>query len=695
MLSHTLSKMKNYLAMNQNGHLHKILLGIIFALGLATFLLGLTVLIGWHTENVTLIQVLPIFVPMQYNTALGFILSGTGLLALVNGNRTWLAVCAGIVAAIGLSTLYQYIFDLDLGIDQLLMRHYIVVETSHPGRMAPNTAVCFSLVGIALLLLRLKTQSWLLAPVFSSMITGLGFIAFTGYFVGLESAYGWGSLTRMAVHTSLGFIILGQGLFFVCWIQNSKITQGPRSWLAVPTGFLVLTISVSLWQALLVEEALIIARYSLLIFGIILAAAISLTMNFIRQSRHYSSELVKARDVLELKVEERARELHITMEHLDLAMEAAQMGSWDWDLVNDNITLDDNIHRLFGCDPGTFHGSRADFLQLLHPDDRAHVNNQIENSINHISIYDTDYRVIWPDDSVHHIASRGKAYQGKSGNIIGIRGVCWNITEQKQVEIALKEAKDAAETANQAKSQFLANMSHELRTPLNAIIGYSELLKETAEAEQRTQDLSDLNNVNTAGKHLLSLIDDILDLAKIEAGKMELTPMQFDVTTLANVLVSSVSPLIEKNGNILTVQRRDGVESLYADEAKLRQCLLNLLSNAAKFTEGGEIKLIIDCQRKDDNDWISFEVSDTGIGMDAEHLAKVMQPFAQADSSTTREYGGTGLGLAITCELIEMMGGEMIVESKLGKGSIFTIQLPASLSVPHDIANVADPKYIN
>jgi len=653
-----------------------ILLWITLALGLATFLLGLTVLIGWHTENVTLIQILPIFVPMQYNTALGFILSGTGLLALVNGNRIWVALCAGIVAAIGLSTLYQYIFDVDLGIDQLFMGHYIIVETSHPGRMAPNTAVCFSLVGIALILLRLKTQSWLLASVSSSMITGLGFIAFTGYLIGLESAYGWGSLTRMAVHTSLGFILLGMGLLLFCWIQYSKITKDPRSWLAVPTGFLVLTVTVSLWQALLVEEAFIIARYSILIFGIILAAAISLVINFIQQSRHYASELVKAYDVLEQKVEERTRELHITMEHLDLAMEAAQMGTWDWDLVNDRIGWDNNIHRLFGLEPGTFHGGQADFLQLLHSDDRARVKNRIENSIDYITIYDTDYRVIWPDGNIHHIATRGKVYQDKSGKSTVGRGVCWDITEQKQAETALKEAKEAAEAANKAKSQFLANMSHELRTPLNAIIGYSELLKETAGTDQRAQDQTDLDNINTSGKHLLSLINDILDLAKIEAGKMELAPVQFDVATLVDVLVSSVSPLMEKNGNTLTVQCGDTVKGMYTDQAKLRQCLLNLLSNAAKFTEGGEITLVVNYEQKDSIEWLSFQVIDTGIGMSNEQLAKVMQPFAQADSSVTRKYGGSGLGLAITCELVEMMGGQINVESAVGEGSTFTLSFP-------------------
>jgi PAS domain S-box-containing protein len=656
--------------MDKNEHLNKVLLWLTLVLGLATFLLGLTVLIGWYTENVTLIQILPIFVPMQYNTALGFILSGAGLLALVNGNRTWLAVFAGIVATIGLATFYQYIFDVDLGIDQLFMRHYITVQTSHPGRMAPNTAVCFSLVGIALFLLRLKIQSRLLAPVFSSMITGLGFIALTGYFVGLESAYGWGSLTRMAVHTSLGFIILGQGLLFVCWIQNSKITQGPKNWLAIPTGFLVLTITVSLWQALLVEEALIIAKYAILIFGLILAVTTSLTINFIQQSRHYASELAKAHNVLERKVEERTAELTV----MSLAVEHSPATV----LLTDPDGTIEYVNRKFiektgferdeaiGNNPRILKSGLTDnevFAELWKTilsgqEWRGELRNKKKNG-----------ELYWDAVSILPIVSS----DGEIQHFVSLQD---DITERKQAEQEIYMAKEAAEAANQAKSQFLAKMSHELRTPLNAVIGYSELLEESAVAEQRTQDLTDLHNINTAGKHLLSLIDDILDLAKIETGKMEMNPMQFEVGTLVDALVSSVSPLIEKNGNTLTVQCDDTEESLHADEAKLRQCLLNLLSNAAKFTEGGEIKLTIDCQHKDDNDWISFEVSDTGIGMDAEHLSKVMLPFVQADSATTRKYGGTGLGLAITYELIGLMGGEINVDSEVGKGSTLTLRLP-------------------
>ena len=250
--------------------------------------------------------------------------------------------------------------------------------------------------------------------------------------------------------------------------------------------------------------------------------------------------------------------------------------------------------------------------------------------------------------------------------------------ERKRVEAALTLAKEEAETADRAKSQFLANMSHELRTPLNAIIGYSEMLQEDATDAGQEEIIPDLQKINSAGKHLLTLINDVLDLSKIEAGKMELYVETFDVAAMIQEVVSAVRPLAQKNGNTLNAQCRPDVGAMRADLTKVRQSLFNLISNAAKFTGQGRITL--DAKREADmGEWIVFQVSDTGIGMTREQMDRLFQAFAQADASTTRKYGGTGLGLAITRHFCEMMGGAITLESVVGVGTTFTIRLPTGI----------------
>ncbi|WP_228015994.1 sensor histidine kinase [Synechocystis salina] len=241
---------------------------------------------------------------------------------------------------------------------------------------------------------------------------------------------------------------------------------------------------------------------------------------------------------------------------------------------------------------------------------------------------------------------------------------------------ALELASSEAEAANATKSIFLANMSHELRTPLNAIIGYSEMLIEEAEDLESEELVPDLEKILRAGKALLTLINDLLDISKIEAGKMDLYLETFNLNELIAGILDTINPLIKNNNNKLEVEIALESEEMYGDLVKVRQGVLNLLSNASKFTKEGVISFMVKEFEVDEKEWLSFQVKDTGIGMTEEQMSKLFEPFTQADSSTTRKYGGTGLGLAITRKFCQMMGGDIYLTSEIGVGSTFTIKLP-------------------
>jgi signal transduction histidine kinase len=251
--------------------------------------------------------------------------------------------------------------------------------------------------------------------------------------------------------------------------------------------------------------------------------------------------------------------------------------------------------------------------------------------------------------------------------------------ENARLFAQVQETSRELASASQHKSTFLANMSHELRTPLNAIIGYSEMLQEEAEEIGEEAFIPDLQKVNAAGKHLLGLINDILDLSKIEAGRMDLFIEEFEVGQVVRDVQAIVQPLMDKNGNRLVVECPDDMGAMQADLTKVRQTLFNLLSNAAKFTDRGTISLTV--QRQPD-DWLTFAVSDTGIGMTEEQLGRLFAAFSQAEASTRSKYGGTGLGLAISRHFCRLMGGDLTVSSTYGQGSTFTVRLPLVVTEP-------------
>jgi PAS domain S-box-containing protein len=346
-----------------------------------------------------------------------------------------------------------------------------------------------------------------------------------------------------------------------------------------------------------------------------------------------------------------------------------------------------DINRQLYVDPNR----RAEFMAVMA--------NLPEVSRFESQVYRRDGSKIW-------ISENARSIYDDSGKILYYEGTVQDITDRKVAESAMKLALEAAESANRAKSTFLANMSHELRTPLNAIIGYSEMLQEEAEDSGNEELIPDLEKVRTAGKHLLSLIDDILDISKIEAGRMDLYLETFDICDLIESAVATARPLVEKNGNTVEVHCPENLEIMHADMTKVRQVLLNLLSNAAKFTHNGKIVIGVERIKNEqlrmkhqeessqilisNSEFLSFRVADTGIGMNSEQLERVFQPFTQADASTTRKYGGTGLGLAISQRFCQMMGGSIEAISTLDVGSTFTVLLPSEIK--HlEIENIVRP----
>ncbi|HAX80351.1 MAG TPA: hypothetical protein DCY88_32075, partial [Cyanobacteria bacterium UBA11372] len=392
-------------------------------------------------------------------------------------------------------------------------------------------------------------------------------------------------------------------------------------------------------------------------------------------------------DITDRKIAE--EKLRTSEANLAAAQRLAHMGNWEYNFLSQKFTWSEELFRIFGLDPNGSEPTYAELLEKIYPDDREmfewHVTRAIASGIP----YDIDFRFFRPSGEIRYLGARGEAILNQAGEVVKLFGTAIDISDRKQVEEALQQAKEAAEVANHAKSEFLANMSHELRTPLNAILGFAQVMQRNSSLS--TQDREYLNIIMNSGEHLLGLINDILDMSKIEAGKIKFTETSFDLhRLLASMEEMFCIRATSKGLQLLTECEEVLPQYVQTDEVKLRQVLINLLDNAIKFTESGQVTLRIKAelvqqkQLRTTDYQLVFEIEDTGPGIHPEEIEILFLPFIQSTSS--RRYNeGTGLGLPISRKFVQLMGGELTVNTQLGKGSTFKFDIPVKLAQSTDI----------
>ncbi|MGB1317585.1 MAG: sensor histidine kinase, partial [Flavobacteriales bacterium] len=664
-------------------------------------LLGLAVIVGWFLNSSALVQLHKDLVPMQFNTALGFIFCATATLSIGLKQFKVSAVSASLAGVLGTLTILQYIFDFNLGIDELFMEHTITVKTSHPGRMAPNTALSFILLSISLFLAKSYKEKTIMASfILASIVIGLALLALTGYFFDVERAYGWANLTRMALHTALGFLLLAAAIIvyqsgkpgFIHQFESTSLWRLSHL-LVLTVLILIIDVSTQLGMAigLLYAIVLLLSFFYHTRYTIPLFAAISigftligffaspdtgnhmigllnrgLTISAIVLLTYFMLKIKKS----EVTLKQNKEDLEFQVMKVELAMKSSKMGFWEVNILTGEYVWDKQMFDLYGVQESDTFGAADAWAQGMLPEEQERIQGEYDEAIKNDTPFNSKFRVMRPDGELRTVNSHGKIIPNADGVKDRMIGLNWDVTEEARATKAIEDYSELLEQKNKELNEFSYIASHDLQEPINTMTAFSDLL-----GKQYDEVLDDtakeyLTYIKGSGVRAKELISDLLDYNRL-GTKKELVPI--DLNELVNNVRLDLSSSLTNNDVRIIV---GSLPRLNGYEIELRQLFQNIIGNAIKFNTN-ERDSWVKVTAKQFQSHVQITIEDNGIGIEEKNFNKIFAVFKRLHSKT--DYPGTGIGLAHCKKIAEMHQGKIWVESEFGKGSSFHFNLSTKL----------------